>query len=246
MTIHRRMAGAGALAAGLVVLLAGGAAKAQSLTVLPVNIAMTPGQMATTLTVINQGDAETSVQIRALAWNQAADGKETLAPSDEVLASPPIVTIAAGATQVVRLVLRNAPQGKEATYRILLDQIPPPAMPGMVRIALRLSIPVFAAPDTRAVSHVQYRVERDAGQAYLVALNDGGRHETVRDIALTTNDGSAVKTAENASPYILAGAAQRWRIVEQDGVPATGGSLRLSARSDSGVISEPVSVVAQP
>ena len=246
MTAYRRVAGAGALAAGLAVLLAGGAAKAQSLTVLPVNISMAPGQLASTLTVINQGTAETSVQVRALAWSQAADGKETLVPSDQVLASPPIVTIAAGATQVVRLVLRSAPQGKEATYRILLDQIPPPAAPGMVRIALRLSIPVFAEPDTRAVSHVQYHVERDAGQAFLVALNDGGRHDTVRDIALTTTDGSAVKTVADASPYILAGAAQRWRIVGPDRVPATGGSLRLSARADSGAISEPVPVVAQP
>lgn len=66
--MKRSFATAGAFAAGLAVLASGTPADAQSLTVLPVNITMAPGQMATTLTVINQGDSETSVQIRALAW----------------------------------------------------------------------------------------------------------------------------------------------------------------------------------
>ncbi len=76
-----------------------------------------------------------------------------------MVASPPAVTIAPGASQVARLILRKPPEGKEATYRLLVDQIPPPAAPGTVRVALRLSIPVFAEPATRAVAHVQYHVE---------------------------------------------------------------------------------------
>jgi fimbrial chaperone protein len=122
--------------AGILALCSAGAAKAQSLTVLPVNIEMAPGQMSTTMTVINQGTTETSVQLRAFAWSQK-DGKEVLTASDDVVASPPAATIAPGATQVVRLVLRKAPGAQEATYRMLLDQIPPPAAPGTVRISLR-------------------------------------------------------------------------------------------------------------
>ncbi len=80
------------------------------------------------------------------------------------------------ASQVVRLVLRHAPEGKEGTYRIPLDQIPPVAAPGTVRIALRLSIPVFAEPSGRALPHVQYHVRTDAGQVYLIGTNDGDRH----------------------------------------------------------------------
>jgi len=37
-----------------------------------------------------------------------------------------------------RLILRRPPQGHEATYRILLDQIPPPAEPGPARLYTRL------------------------------------------------------------------------------------------------------------
>jgi fimbrial chaperone protein len=238
----RRVAAAGIRAAALFVLIAGGAARAQSLTVLPVTVQMAPGQSAASLTVINQGDRETTVQIRAFAWTQT-DGNDELATSAEVLASPPLGTIPAGTTQVVRLVLRRPPQGHEASYRILLDQIPPTAEPGTVRIALRLSIPIFAVPKTRAVPHVQFHVEEKAGQAYLVALNDGDRHETIRDITLRTTEGAVLKT-EQASPYVLAGATRRWHIAAPAHLPTPGGTLHLTAHADAGAVDQPVTVVA--
>jgi fimbrial chaperone protein len=141
---------------------------------------------------------------------------------------------------VVRVVLRKPPQGKEASYRVLLDQIPPPAMPGTIRIALRLSVPILAAPTTRSAPHVQWRVEG----GYLVAVNDGNQHETVRDIALATAGGGALKVETNVSPYILAGATRRWRIVSQAQSP--GATLHLTAHADSGAIDQPVPVGAGP
>jgi Pili and flagellar-assembly chaperone, PapD N-terminal domain len=95
------------------------------------------GPDGASLTVKNEADAETSLQVRAFAWSQSTLGDERLEPTTELMASPPICTITAGASQGVRLVW--PPQGGEASYRILLDQIPPPAAPGTVRIALRLS-----------------------------------------------------------------------------------------------------------
>jgi len=229
----------------LMVLLAVGAAGAQSLMVLPVNIQMAPGQGATTLTVINRGDSETAIQVRAYAWNQA-DGDDQLTTSDAVLVSPPLTSIAAGASQVVRLVLRQPPQGREATYRIVLDQIPPPAEPGVVRVVLRLSIPIFAQPVTRAVPHVYFHIEHDAGKIFLVAINDGGRHEAIREAVLWTSDGRKLKTESSASPYVLAGMTRRWAIDDQGSLPGPDETLRLTARADSGVIEQQVHVVSVP
>ena len=220
-----------------------GTAGAEGLTVLPVTIDLAPGQAAASLSVINQGDSETSFQVRAYGWTQPS-GDDRLAATDELLASPPLGTIAAGATQVVRIVLRRPPQAREATYRILLDQIPPAAAPGTVRIALRLSIPIFAAPPTRVAPHVQWRIESSGRQASLVAVNDGTRHETVRDIALVSPGGSSAKVEANVSPYILAGATRRWRI--QGSPPAPGATVQLTAQGISGSIDQPVPVVAGP
>jgi fimbrial chaperone protein len=239
----RRVAAAGALAAGFTLLLPG-LARAQGLTVLPVNIEMPAGQMTTTMTVINNGTTETSVQIRALAWTQS-DGNEQLTASDEVMASPPIATIAPGATQVVRLVLSKAPTGKEATYRLLLDQIPPVAAPGTVRLALRLSIPIFAQPETRALPHVVYHIESGGGTTTLVAVNDGARHDTVRDVKLVS-PGGGTNTAAAGSPYVLSGSTRRWVIATSGRAPALGDSVQLTGLTDTGPLDVAVPVVARP
>ncbi|HEX4652543.1 MAG TPA: fimbria/pilus periplasmic chaperone, partial [Granulicella sp.] len=98
--------------------------------------------MATVLTVGNQSNHEIAFQIRAFAWQQNRAGDDQLAATDELLASPPLASVAPGASQVARLVLRRPPQGREATYRILLDELPPAGQAGRVHVALRLSIPV--------------------------------------------------------------------------------------------------------
>ena len=202
------------------------------MSVLPVNIFLQPGQKATTLTVTNQGSNSTAIQIRAYAWSQK-DGEDELTASDDVVVSPPIATIAAGATQVVRLILRQQAAGQEGTYRILVDQIPPPAEPGIVHIVLRLSIPVFAQPTVRAASHVQFHVERKDGKLFLVGVNDGNSHDVIRDIALTTTDKVKLMGESGASPYILAGATRRWPIA-------------LPASQPPPAASQPVPTAAQP
>jgi fimbrial chaperone protein len=234
-----------AILGSLLLCLSAGVATAEGLTVLPVTIQMAPGQMATNLTVRNEADAPTSLQVRAFAWSQSIQGEERLDPTTHLMASPPICTIAAGANQVVRLVLRQLPQGGEASYRILLDQIPPPAAPGTVRIALRLSIPIFAEPNVRAAPHLQWRIETGGGQAELVAANDGNRHEKILDISLLAA-GRSLSVEAGTSPYILPGAARRWRISRPTPALVPGSALRLTARADAGEIDQSVSVVAGP
>jgi fimbrial chaperone protein len=236
------MAAVNELAAILVLFVSGMAAGAQALSVLPVNIFFTPGQRATSLTVTNQGKSETAIQIRAFAWNQP-DGNDKLTASNEVVASPPIATIAPGATQVVRLILRQSPQGREATYRILVDQIPPPAEPGVVHIVLRLSIPIFVQPAVKAFPDVQFHLEINAGQLYLVGFNAGNLHESIRDIVLSTSDGRKLNEDPNAYPYILAGATRRWHIAVQGPLPLSSDTLQLTAHANAGAIKEQVRFV---
>jgi fimbrial chaperone protein len=238
----RLKAAAKMLAAFFLVLLTAPAAWAQALSVLPVNVFLPPGQTATSLTVTNQGSSETAIQIRAYAWNQK-DGDEQLMATDAVLLSPPLARIAPETSQVVRLILRKAPQGQEASYRILIDQIPPPSEPGVVHVVLRLSIPIFAKPTGRCLADVQFHIENDAGQFYLVATNTGNLHEVIRDIVLTTDDGRVLKAESKALPYILPGATRRWHIVGPDSQPLQIDTLRLTAKMSASAIDQKVRVV---
>jgi fimbrial chaperone protein len=232
-----------AILAPLSLALCAAQAEAAGLTVLPVTIQMAAGQMAATLTVRNENAAEASLQVRPFSWRQTPRGDDELLPAMDLMASPPIATIPAGTTQVVRLVLRRPAQEREASYRILLDQIPPPAAAGMVRIALRLSIPIFAEPATRIAPHLQWRVETDGRQLYLVAFNDGSRHEKVGNISLA-GSGGASTVEPSSSPYILPGATRRWRVLVSGIAPAPGAILRLNANADTGPVDMPVTVIA--
>ena len=212
----------------------------------PVNVVMTPGQAASTLTIANRSDREISFQLRAFAWQQDSKGENQLVRTNELLVSPPLGTIAPGATQIARLVLSRTPEDRELSYRILIDEIPPPAEAGVVRVALRFSIPVFAEPSGIAAPHVQWRVATQGAHAWLLATNDGARHQYVRDIALNTSDGRALHLKSDMPPYVLAGSERRWSI-QPDGVfPASGTVVRLTGLGDGGPIDQQVHVDGGP
>jgi len=234
-----------AAAAALISLALGASAVAQSLTVLPVNVFFTPGQKASTMTVTNRGDREAAVQIRPYVWTQA-NGNDQLEATHALVVSPPIASIAPGATQLVRLILRDLPGDREVTYRVLLDELPQPAEAGIVNVVFRLSIPVFSRSAVRASPHLEFHLEREAGQVYLVGSNEGKCHDAIHDMALLTSDGTKLKPDSGASPYLLAGATRRWRIDVPNSISLPNDTLRLTARADSGAIDEQVRVVSRP
>lgn len=221
------------------------AVRAQDLSVQPVNVFLAPGQRAATLSVTNAGKKETGIQVRTFDWNQKGDDDQLIS-SQIVVASPPLITIAPGATQVVRLILRQPPKDREATYRILLDQLPPPPEAGVVHMVLRLSIPIFAMPATRAAPHIQFRVERSSGGVDLVGVNDGSSHEALREIVLATSDGRQLKASTSASPYILAGSTRHWHIDTQGYVPQPDETLQLTARGYAAPVNETIHLAATP
>lgn len=222
-----------------------GPAAAQGLSVSPINVVMNPGEMATVVNLGNEGDREISFQIRAFTWRQTASD-DPLTPTEELFVSPPLGTIAPGAKQVARLILRQPPRGREAAYRILVDELPPAAAAGAVRVAVRLSIPVYAEPADRVAPHVTWRVTVQGAQGWLAATNDGARHLTVRNIALHSSDGRTLQVEGKLPPHILPGGARRWQISARGPLPALGSVLRLTADTDIGTVDEQVRVDAGP
>jgi fimbrial chaperone protein len=228
-----------------IILIFASSMKAQMLSVLPVNIFLQPGDRTATLSVTNTSSKPTSIQIRSYDWNQST-GEDQLTPTDAVLASPPLVTIAPAATQVVRLVLRRPAQQSEATYRILLDQIPGPAEPGVVQMVLRLSIPVFALPASRVAPALHAHVEFSEGKWYLVAVNSGKSHEVLRALSVLNRSGQKFAADPRVSPYVLAGATRRWVLDAAPDALHIGDPLKLMARGVAGPVGMEIGVVAKP
>jgi fimbrial chaperone protein len=240
-----RLTAAIEVVAAVALYLSGSAAGAQSLSVLPVNVFLQPGQKAATLSVTNSGQKPTSIQVRVYDWGQLND-EDQLTPSNIVVASPPLVTIAPGSSQVVRLILRQAPEGREATYRIVLDQIPGPGEPGVVQMVLRLSIPIFAMPATKAAPQVQFHLERNGDKLFLVGVNSGLSHQAVRNIVVTAANGHKINAYAKVSPYVLAGVTRHWELDTQGYAPQPGETLKLTADGIAGSITEQVGVTSAP
>lgn len=217
------------------------AASAQTISVMPVNIFLQNGEKTATLSVINKAKADTAVQIRAYDWS-IQDGKDQLTPTSGLLVSPPLVTIAPGATQIIRMVLRQAPTTQESTYRILVDQIPAASTAGTIRIVLRLSLPVFAEPVSRVRPQIAFHLEQSGDKLVLVGVNSGTAHDVLRNIELTTTDGRKFHPIRGASPYILANSTQRWPIDSTGSLPPSGDSLVLTALGIGSSIHEQVTV----
>src|SRR5262245_21445900 len=120
-------------------------AQAGSLQVEPVILDVTAPGAASTITLHSAGSAPINGQIR-LFKGSVVNCEETLEPTDDVVASPPSVTLAPNAKNIVRVVrVAKTPVVGEESYRLLVDQLPDLAQQknGAVNLLVRYSLPVF-------------------------------------------------------------------------------------------------------
>lgn len=203
----------------------------QGLELNPIMVEIAPGQLSASLKIVNHNASAISFQVRAFGWQQGANDQDTLTPTSELLSSPPLGTIAAGGAQLIRLVLRRPPQGREESYRILFDQLPAPADNGTVRLLVRFSIPVFAEPQARIEPQLEWSVARQQGRYWLVASNTGAQHITLGDLQAFSADGHPLQLSVNAPPHILPAATRRWQIDTSEGLGP--GWIRVTAARES-------------
>lgn len=81
--------------------------QAATLQISPVMVDMSADANATGITLKNPGEKPLFGQVRVFRWDQAS-GEDTLTPTQDLVASPPLIQIAAHADQLVRLVRTRA------------------------------------------------------------------------------------------------------------------------------------------
>lgn len=216
------------------------AARAGQIEVAPVTFDLPAGVTSTTLTVTNHGDGRTGIQLRGFRWSQTPT-EDPLVPTRDLLFSPPIFELAPGESQTVRLMLRQPPGDREGDYRLLVDELPAAGGPSQVQLALRLSLPLFAAPSARTWPELRWRLVAGPHGPELAVTNRGGRRDRVTDLAVAAG-GAPVPASPLANAWVLPGAERRWAL---PGLRA-GGAARLTGRSEAGAIDVPVAPVDAP
>ena len=220
-------------------------ALAGSLSITPVRVELSNTQRSIALTVRNDGDQPSVVQAQLVAWSQESN-EDKLDPTVDLLASPPIFTVAPGASQILRVALRRAPDSAvERTYRILVNEVPGKPQPGFTgaQFALKISLPIFVdAMTAKTAPKIEWSAKlAPTGDIALTMANTGSRHLQVHS-AEVLNDQSTVDAAISSMFYVLPGQRRTMSMKPIEGRTPAAGRYKVRAESDAGPLSADVVV----
>ena len=205
-------------------------AHAGSLKVNPVHINLPAGSQSTSLKMTNGGAVETSVRVTTFGWSQV-DGRDVYTPTDNVIVSPPIFTIPAGKTQLVRIGLRS--RGGPGAYRVIFEEIPAQRpVGGQIQVTLKLNLPLYLLPPGGGKTDVSWKAWRDqSGEMVVEGRNRGSLHSQVTQLSAQLPAGLQLLSKDMG--VLLPGSARQWKIGKRSDF-AVGAPLLLKVRSSGG------------
>ncbi|MFG6414736.1 molecular chaperone [Roseateles sp. DC23W] len=198
--------------------------RAADVTLMPVTVKLDRANDRATVQVMNNGQEPVLMQAEAIAWNRVG-GIDIDAPTSDLIVNPPVFTVQPGQTQVLRLGLRRSPQlEQEATYRIVLREVPMPRpsdvlnVAGSVRVLVALRVPVYVAP-AQVKRSEQWQVSRAPNGELLAQVSNGGNvHLKVSELRLQGEGGTALAslTQKGSQSVIFPGEQRTFRLPAHD------------------------------
>lgn len=202
-----------ALATGAMLSLSAPLARANSLEVSPTTVELPSQGGKGVLYVVNRGQKPIVAQVEAFDWTQSAD-QNRLEPSTILAVSPPMVRLAPGQTQIVRLRPRaDSSVTPERAFRVVVSELPDPADKTArgVQMLLQFSVPVFVGDRASPPDLVWDAVQTPDGLA-VRAHNNGTKRAKLANLHLTSASGQDIPVAHDALNYVLAGTSWEWKL----------------------------------
>ncbi len=211
--------------------LGSGAASASGLQVTPTGLTLQARQVAAALWLSNSGDALVRAQVRVYQWTEAA-GREHLAPSQDLVISPPMLQIDPGQQQMIRVIRVGAPPSGpgavESAYRLSVDELPivEPGQAGL-RFIVHYSLPVFVEPvgTTTTKPELHWQLLDSGGKVALAASNSGNGHAQLARLTFVAPNGRQTTLVAGLLGYVLPGARMEWTLAPPAALFAGGGTL---------------------
>lgn len=208
-------------------------ARAGQIDVKPILVELGPRGRTALLEVRNSGTTPLRVQVRTAAWAQDAAGAMRVEPTTELLAFPPLLEIAPGTSRNVRVGTELARGPVERSFRVFLEELPPPAdvSSAEVRVLTRISIPVFVAPAAPVVRAVVAPPVAAAGRLTAVLRNEGNARVRPSAVHLLVRDaaGGPLLERDLEAWYVLAGGERRYEVALGDAVCAGARAAAVTA-----------------
>ncbi len=220
---------------------ASASAAATGLQVSPTSLNIPAARSAAGIWLSNSGDAILHAQVRVYHWTQE-NGADALVRSQGLVISPPMLDIAPGARQLVRVIrMGRPPQANEDAYRIVVDELPledpisaaGQAVPsadnnGALHYVLRYSVPVFltSADAASAQPTLSGDVVRGPEGLKLTLSNRGSMHAQLGNLELIDTAGKRSTLVPGLVGYVLPGQTMYWPLSIDAAALAQGAQLR--------------------
>ena len=190
---------------------------AASIRLSPVSVEILSDQSASSISLYNQSNESSDLQVRVFEWRQNA-GQDQLILTDEIAISPPFLKLQPNDSYNLRVVRINpVPVSGEQTYRIIIDELPKPIdnrkVDQGVNVLLRSSLPLFVV-NKDAMTKLTWSIQQEQNNSSLIINNVGNRHALLSNLTLvdtTANKSYAIKV-NTVNGYILAGKARNFNI----------------------------------
>jgi fimbrial chaperone protein len=184
---------------------------AANFTVNPIRLIFSPKTRSALLTLHNQIPEALRFQLNLFAWDQSPNGEMQLAPTEDLVFFPTLLTLGAGESRNIRIGPATSFASTEKTYRVFVEELPPLVTPEVahtdVRVLTRMGVPIFLQP-AKVVQ--QGRVEGMAvrgGKLSFQVKNTGNVHfveQAVRVRGFGSAEDSLFEHQETGW-YVLAG-----------------------------------------
>lgn len=190
------------------------AAEASSFAVTPTTIALRPGAATAVLTVENRDKVTLRFELKAVAWDQAADGRPVYHPTEDLIFFPPLLTVAPGEKRLIRIGTEVPFGATERSYRLFLYELPPLEKPGgagmtaQITVLTNVGVPVFLEPArTVASPGLLDGLRLQGGELDFTVKNDGNVRLVVLGTLIRALDGrgGVVFSGKARAGYVLAG-----------------------------------------
>ncbi|MEO6984446.1 MAG: molecular chaperone [Paralcaligenes sp.] len=209
--------------------LLGNVAVAGGLQISPVSLEIAANARAGEVWLRNAGTEVVHAQVRVYLWSQDK-GEDVLTPDNGMVASPPMVQVAPGQQQLVRLI-RIGPMAaaslNERTYRLVIDELPikkPNSKIGL-DFVFRYSIPVFIAGTAPPKLQLGWSVHEVGKKVWLQVTNGGNSHAQLANLAFTAPGGKSVMVYQGLAGYALTGRYRRVELSAPASLFASGGTF---------------------
>ncbi|KLV67071.1 molecular chaperone [Citrobacter murliniae] len=213
-------------------------ATASGLQIAPVTLTLQATQNADGIWLSNAGDSVLNAQVRVFRWSQSAYG-DRLSPSQGLVISPPMLALAPGERQLIR-VIRTAPPSTQAedAYRLSIDELPPTKLQkNKLQFVLHYSVPVFIQPATQAETEakLQWKLQLLDGKKFLEVSNQGNGHAQLSAATFINHNGTKKVITSGLLGYVLPGSTMRWILSPSASDTHNGGKVEVTVNGQKTV-----------